>query len=501
MFKKFKKGAFSWAMYDWANSAFTTTVQAALFPIFFGSYWSAGMKGSESTMWLGYGLSLSGLLVAFSAPIIGAFADRGGRRKRFLLFFAGIAMLGTASFYFIGKGEWQMALIIYVICAAGFLAADSLYNSLIVDVSTSDNVDYLSGFGYSIGYLGGGLLFLVNILMVQQPHWFGLVPDSFMSLHASLDNGQFNLSQARKEIAAMVGPGALDASVWQNYATMGAEQLKTLISDEMGETKALAVKFSFLSVAIWWLVFSLPLAFRVHEHRDVEKVSLGTAIREGFGQLKETIAKIRQLRMVVIFLFAYFLYIDGVHTIINMATKIGQDIGFKDSDLITAILLVQFIGFPAALFMGWIGQKIGPKPVIFFGVSVYFLVTFLVYFIPDGKMVDGKLMPPEPWQIAGFAINQFYFLAVLIALVQGAVQSMSRSLYSRLIDHDKSGEFYGFYNMLGKYGALLGPLLVGIIAGLAGSTRLGVLSLAVLFALGLILLSRVKVPERHTADG
>lgn len=418
------KGALSWAMYDWANSAFSTIVQAGFFPIFFKDFWSKGAEVTESTLRLGIAVSTGSLIVAMIAPIIGAFADRGAAKKRSLFTFAMLGILATGGLYFVPEGNWQLAAFFYVIGTVGFLGSFVFYDSLIVSVSDESTVDIVSGRGYALGYLGGGLLFLFCVIMAQKPALFGL---------------------------------------------SGAAQ---------------AVQLSFLCTAVWWGVFTIPLLLNVAEPAGGKKMSFRQAAAEGFAQLSKTFQEIRRLKVVFMFLAAYWLYIDGVDTIITMAVDFGKSIGVATDDLIIALLLVQFVGFPFAYLLGHLGQKLGAKKIILVGIGVYLVVTVL-----------GARMDLEPYNIFGFKISKFYALAFLIAMVQGCIQALSRSFYSRLIPKDKAAEFYGFYNMLGKFAAIIGPVLMGTVGRLTGSPRAGIQAIAVLFIAGGLLLWQVNEKE------
>ncbi len=382
--KKKNKEIWGWAMYDWANSAFATTVMAGFFPIFFKQYWSYGADVNMSTAQLGFGNSIASLFVALMAPVLGAIADKGSAKKKFLIFFAYLGVLMTASLFFIQKGEWVWAIFIYTMGIIGFSGANVFYDSLLPGVARKDNIDYISSLGFSMGYLGGGLLFLVNVLMTLMPQKFGLA--------------------------------------------------------DAGE----AVRYSFLSVAIWWGFFTLFTIFWVQEkQKRIESRSVINIITEGFRQFAGTFKKIRHLKTIFLFLMAYWFYIDGVDTIIRMAVDYGLSLGFASNDLIVALLIVQFVGFPAALLFGKLGQFWGVRKSIFLAIGIYMLVTVW------GTMMSSK--------------NEFYILAVVIGLVQGGIQALSRSFYSRLIPVDKPAEYYGFYNMLGKFAAIFGPVLMGIV--------------------------------------
>ncbi len=408
-----KRQIVAWAFYDWANSAFATVVIAGFFPIFFKEFWSFGVEATTSTFRLGVANSLGSFIVLVLAPILGAIADQGAFKKRFLVIFASIGIAATASLWGIPQGLWLYAATIYVIALIGFSGANVLYDALLVDVSPRNKLDSVSGIGFSLGYLGGGLLFLLCVIMTLKPDWFGLN-----------DSGH-------------------------------------------------AVQMSFLVTALWWAVFSLPLCWYVKERRAAHD-GFRASVTNGLRQLLQTFRDIRQYRPVLIFLIAYWLYIDGVDTIVRMAVDYGLALGFTPQDLVTALLLVQFVGFPSALAFGWLGQRIGPKPGILIGLFSYTGITIWAYFITD------------TWE--------FYGIAVSIGLVQGGVQALSRSLYARLIPQDAAAEFFGFYNFLGKFAAVIGPVMMGWVAVATGSTRVSILSVLILFVTGALLLTRVKVP-------
>lgn len=416
-----RRKAISWAFYDWANSAFATTVIAGFFPIFFKQYWSAGAPVTQSTFWLGAANSLASLLIVFLAPLLGAIADRGGARKRFLLAFAALGIVMTGALYGVAQGRWIWAATFYILALIGFSAGNIFYDALLVGVAGQRKLDIVSALGYSLGYLGGGLLFALNVLMTLYPDWFGLA----------------------------------DA--------------------------AEGVRVSFVTVALWWALFSIPLLLWVPEPPAPDRVGGLAAIRAGFGQLRGTFREIRRLRVVGTFLLAYWLYIDGVDTVIHMAVDYGLALGFPADSLIVALLLTQFVGFPAAIAFGRLGERWGPRTGILIAIAVYFLITVWGYFIR------------YPWE--------FYALAAAIGLVQGGIQSLSRSLYARLIPAEKSGEFFGFFNMLGKFAAVLGPVLMGAVSLLSGNPRLSILSLLVLFAGGALLLARVDEAEGRRVAG
>jgi UMF1 family MFS transporter len=403
----------AWALYDWANSAFATTVMAGFFPVFFQKFWSVDVTPTETTSRLGYGNAIAGLVIALLAPVLGAIADRGGRRKQFMLAWTLLGVLATASLYLAGQGQWFLALALFVFGTIGFNGGVVFNDSLLLDVARPEQFDRVSAFGYSLGYLGGGLLFLINVLMVQKPALFGLA-DS-----------------------------------------------------------AAAVRVSFVTVAVWWLLFTIPVMRRVREQERGPHPAIGAAIARGFRELGDTIAHVRQYRTVVMFLLAYWFYIDGVNTIIKMAVNYGTALGLDTGALLTALLVTQFVGFPAALLFGWLGERIGPRRGILIGLVVYAGITVYAYFLDSEA--------------------EFFALAIAVGLVQGGVQSLSRSLFGRLIPAGKNAEFFGFYNMMGKFATVLGPLLIAVVAALTGNERASIISLVLLFVIGGVLLWRVRL--------
>jgi UMF1 family MFS transporter len=406
-----QKAVISWALYDWANSAFAVTVMSGFFPLFFKQYWASGLDSTISTFYLGSANSIASLCVAVLAPVLGAIADRGGAKKRLLLFFAFLGIVMTLALPMVAQGAWQMALFLYAAALLGFSGSIVFYDALLMDVTGERHIDYVSALGYGLGYLGGGLLFALNVAMTLFPHFFGL------------------------------------------------------------QDAAEAVRWSFVLVALWWALFSIPVMLFVHEPKTPADAGAAAAIRGGFRQLYETFLHIRRLRSVFLFLLAYWLYIDGVDTIIRMAVDYGLALGFASSNLLTALLVTQFVGFPAAIVFGKLGERRGPRQGIMLSIFVYLLVILWAY------------QMEQVWE--------FYLLAVVIGLVQGGIQSLSRSFYARLVPKDKAGEFFGFYNMLGKFAVVLGPVLMGLVAMATGSSRLSILAIPVLFIVGALLLGLV----------
>ncbi len=403
-----RRSQFAWALNAWGNHAFSTTILTGFFPIFFDKFWARDLPGSTSTFYLGLTNSAASFVVMLIAPWLGAVADRRGRKKRYLGWFTVLGVLASAALALIGQGQWLWSLLVFAAASIGFFASYSFNDALLVQVAAPEASDRVSAFGFAMGYLGGGILFLLNVLMVLHPARFGLA----------------------------------DA--------------------------AAATRAAFISVALWWGLFCLPLFRYVPEAPAVAEAT-------GWRELLETLGKVIRNKPVLQFLIAYWLYIDAIGTLQQMAVDFGAKLGFSTNTLIAALLMVQFISFPAAWAFGPLAARIGTKRAIYLGLAVFTLVSFWAYF-----------MRTE---------TQFYEMAVAVALVQGGVQALSRSYFSRLIPPERSGEYFGFYNMLGKFAAVLGPLVVGSVALATGNPHLSILVLAVFFLVGAVLLSRVREAE------
>lgn len=405
----FERKVFAWALYDWANSAFATTVMVAFFPVFFKQTLAAGVTPIDSTIWLSNANGISSLVLALTAPWLGALADKGSAHVRMLAIFTAIGVLPTALLAFVGPSDAFTGLTLFVIASLGFWGGLIFYDSMLIRVAPPGRVDSVSGFGYSMGYLGGGLLLVVNVVMYGKPALFGLA---------------------------------------------SPEQ---------------AIRASFVTVAVWWFVFAIPLLRQRGALATGPSIGLARAAREGFAELLRTFREVRKYRPVILFLLAYWMYIDGVNTIMKMAVDYGLALGFPASSLITAILMIQFIGFPLTLLFGWLGDRVSPLLGIFVAIVVYTAVTFYAVLMTN--------------------VTEFYVMSAAIGCVQGAIQAMSRSYYSRLIPADRASEFFGFYNMMGKFASVLGPFLMAATAAITGNSRLAILSVAILFVAGAIMLT------------
>ena len=406
-------------MYDWANSTYSTTVMAGFFPVFFKNFWSHGTDPVITTARLGTTISVSSLIIAMLSPTLGVIADLKGFKKLLCLIFMVIGVLACGWMAFIPSGDWWNAILAYGIAMMAFNASCVFYEALLPFVADEHDMDYVSSLGYALGYLGGGILFLLNVLMYMFPAFFGLK-----------DGVQ-------------------------------------------------GVQVSFLSVALWWFVFSYPLAKNVPEPIGaVSKDNIWKLTMQSIRTLVNTGIKLYEEKNLLLFIVAYWLYIDGVYTVMTMAVDFGISIGFEAKDLIAALLITQFIGFPAAYYFGTITKRWGAKGPILFCIGIYGITVILA------------TMMSQAWH--------FYLLAVVIGLVQGGVQALSRSLFARMAPKEQSGEYFGLFNLVGRFASILGPLLVAIGVMVTGSSRLGMIGLLVLFISGGWLFALVKEPKTKT---
>ena len=407
-----KKNEWAWVLYDVGNSGYYTTIVAGFFPVFFKKFWSGSANIETTTFQLGLANSLAGLFSALLAPLLGSIADFAGIKRPFLAVFSGLGILACLFFFFIPQGSYVMAMAAFVLGGMAIGAAVTINDSQLIDVTEPERYHKISALGYSLGYLGGGVLFALNVAMTLKPEFFGL------------------------------------------------------------KNATESVRYSFLTVAIWWALFSIPVLLAVPDRPKT--VAIQAAVKKGIWEIKSTIADVLKHRNLVLFLLAFSLYIDGVHTVISMAVDYGLSLGFESSDLISALLLVQFIGFPAALIFGRLGDRWGARKALNLGILAYLVITVMA------SLMQNKV--------------HFFILAGCIGAVQGGIQSLSRSYFALLIPKEKSAEFFGFYNMLGKFASIIGPILMGGVAYLTGSTRLSILSLAALFIAGYYILQKVKDP-------
>jgi len=403
-----------WILYDVANSAFTLIVITTFMPMFFKDYASAGVDSATSTATWAFTVSAASLILAILSPILGALADYKGLKKKFwaTAIVAGVAI--GSGLVFIGRGQWQLATVIYVCASVAYTAANTFYDSFLPDVTSPDRMDRISSLGFGWGYIGSVVPFLAAM-------------------------------------AVVLGIG------------LGAN----------GELPPTGVKIAFGLAILWWALFSLPMARSVKQKYGIDGTGLkpGEAIKGAFSRLWATLKDARSNKPVFVFLLAYFFYIDGVHTIISTATAYGRDLGLSAVFLVVLVLFIQVVAWPFALLFGKSAARFGRKPLLFIAIGVYAVVCFVAFLIPSLPTLEMKK-------------TLFWVMAFLIASSQGGIQALSRSYFAALIPPEKSAEYFGFYDVFGKFAAILGPFLLGIMTTTTGQSRWGILSLSILFVIG-----------------
>lgn len=413
--KRFTKEENSWMFYDWGNSAYSIIISTAVFPLYYkASATEAGITGADSTAYLGYTIAIATFILAMLGPILGTIADYRGNKKKFFRFFAALGVVATAALSLIPPEQWLLLLIIYTITVLGSAGSNVFYDAFLVDVSSEERMDRVSSRGFSLGYIGSTIPFIVSIAII-----------------ISAQNGILPLSVSA------------------------------------------ASRISFIITAVWWGIFTLPVLRNVEQRYFIEKEKHPVA--KSFKRLAETFKDIRKYKGLFLFLLAYFFYIDGVGTIITMSTAYGTDLGISSTSLLVILFATQVAAAPFAILYGRLADRFTGKFMLYIGIIIYIIVCIYAYFMNSAM--------------------DFWILAMLVATSQGGIQALSRSYFAKLVPKEKSNEFFGFYNIFGKFASIIGPLLVGATAQVTGSSSHGVFSLIFLFIAGLILLSRVPDPK------
>ncbi len=401
----------SWVFYDWANSAYTLTVTTAILPLYFKSvFQNAGGSATLSTAYWGYSSSIATLFLAIMSPILGTVADYKGYKKKFFSMFFIMGIVTTAMLALVPNTSWIMLLVLYILSSIGFSGANIFYDAFLVDVTTEERMDKVSTWGFALGYIGSTIPFIISMAIV--------ILSQFKMLPLSVPS---------------------------------------------------ASKIAFVITSIWWLVFTIPMLKRVNQVHGIDIEP--NPIANSFKRIGRTFKNIKQHRKVFLFLLAYFFYIDGVDTIIKMASSYGADLGIDSNTLLIVLLATQFVAFPFAILYGKLSEKYRGKTMIYVAIIIYTLICIYAYFLKT------KL--------------DFWILAMLVGTSQGGIQALSRSYFGKLVPKEKANEFFGFYNIFGKFAAVMGPFLVGIVTQLTGKTNNGVFSIVILFIIGGIILTRV----------
>lgn len=415
----------AWALYDWANSAVYTTIVAAIFPVYFLEVAAAGMERDVAQQRYAWATAAAVLVIALVSPVLGTLADLRACKKRYLAVFAAVGILACCGLFFVGTGDAVAGLLLFALANLGVAGSVVFYDALLPHVARGD-ADKLSTTGFALGYLGGGLLLALNVLWIARPEWFGLPH----------------------------GEGLSDAE------------------------RTLPYRLAFLSVALWWGLFTLPLLLRVPEPPVAPAApgeEAGVSLAAAFRRLGGTLRHLRRYRQALLMLVAFLIYSDGINTILRMAGIYakGQEIG--TGFVLGTLLLVQFVGVPFALLFGRLAARFGAQRMVVAGLLVYVGVCVFAFFMRTG--------------------THFLLLGVLVGTVQGGCQALSRSMFAAMTPRHRSGEFFAFFSWSGKFAGLLGGWVFGLATGLAGDARPAILTIVPFFVLGAWLLARVDVGE------
>ncbi|MFD2610840.1 MFS transporter [Paenibacillus gansuensis] len=409
------KAVRGWVLYDWANSAFVTTMVAAVLPIYYKDVAAKDLPGNTADAYWGYSQSAAMLIVALLAPLLGAVADLSGRKALFLRWFSFLGIAASGCFAFVGTGDYVLASALLILSTVGYTGGNTFYDALLPDLVEAKDRDRISSRGYAIGYTGGGLLLTINLAMMLKPEFFGF-PDT-----------------------------------------------------------QTATRAAFVTVALWWFVFSLPLFKHVRDARHPVSRTWAQYGQEGFGRIGRTLRQLKHYPELVKYMIAFWFFNDGINTIISMATIYGRGIGIDRNDLITALVITQFVGIPCTYLFGKIADRFGSKNSLYVSLGIYVLIVILGYNMASSF--------------------HFYLLAGTVGLVQGGSQAIARSIYSRMVPKSQSAEFFGFLSVSSKFSAMVGPFVFALTAQVTGSSRLAILSLLLFFIVGIGLLTRVNIAK------
>jgi UMF1 family MFS transporter len=416
---------FGWAMYDFANSAFATTILAVIFNQYFAKVVAGGERGVHlfgfhlhGASFFTFTISLSMTISAVFSPFLGAVGDASGSKKRFLMFFCYVGVLFTGLLYFVHAGDYWMGAIFFIIANISFAEGNVFYNAFLPEISSEQNIGRISGLGWALGYIGGGLLLAINLIMLKYPDWLGLPAEYF------------------------------------------------------------TVQDCFLSVALWWFLFSLPtfLFLREKVQKSISSTG-GNYFREGYRRLQHTFRRIKTFRELTKFLVAFLIYNDGIETVIVMASIFGADVlGMETGEIILFFLMIQGIAFFGSLIFGFLADAIGNKRTVMISLGIWSLVVIWAFRL--GIVWDPK--------------TEYWILGVLAALVMGGSQAASRSLQGIFTPDANSAEFFAFFGVSGKFASVFGPLIYGILIAITGSVQSGILSVLLFFIAGMALLWTVN---------
>lgn len=430
MLKNVSKKELSWIFYDWANSAYTMVVTSTIMSLYFMVSAKTALAGKvadpavTANAYWGFGNSFATIILVVLSPILGTLADYKGKKKMYFNFFLWMGLISTLVLAVVPSRFWIGLLVVYVVSAIGFAGSNIFYDAFLVDVSEDKDMDRVSSLGYALGYIGSTIPFIICMIIVVLS-MMEMIP---LSLTA-------------------------------------------------------AYRISFVITFLWWLGFSIPIIKNVHQKYGIEPEP--HYVRQSFARIFKTLKEIKKHKNIFIFLLAYFFYIDGVDTIIKMATSYGSSIGISSIMLLVILLVTQFVAFPFAIIYGRAAEKYGTRKPLYFGILTYCVICVVAFFMsPDRDVKTLTIM--------------FWVLAMLVGTAQGGIQALSRSYFGRIVPKDKANEFFGFYNILGKFAAVIGPVLFGAISLATGKANYGVSSIIILFIAGAVIFK--FVPEENEAE-
>ncbi|WP_374020095.1 MFS transporter [Paenibacillus thiaminolyticus] len=405
----------SWMMYDWANSAFATTMLAAVLPIFYQTVAASNLPGHQATSYWAFTQTIGMILVAVLSPILGAVADLSQRKMAFLRVCAWMGALACILMVFAGEGDWLYVSVLFIFATLGFSGGNTFYDSLLPDIAPPEARDEISAKGYMYGYIGGGALLAVNIVMLE---------------------------------------------LWETFGFA---------------SKVAATQAVFLTVGVWWLLFSLPLFRTLRDPARIERRSVVYYTKHGFGRIFYTLKRVKHYPELLKYILSFWFFNDGISTIIAMSAIYGAEIGIETSHLIIALLITQFVGIPFTFLFAKFARQLGSKRSLYISLSTYIVIVFLGYFMTTAL--------------------HFYILAFLVGMVQGGSQAVARSVFSQMVPRSRASEFFGFLSLSSKVSASIGPAVFGMVGLLTGSTRLAILSILAFFIIGILLLVFVDIEK------
>lgn len=416
---KYTKLERNWVMYDVGNSALVL-LQTSVVPIYFNALAAGASSAGLVTAWAN-AQTIASLVVAFLMPILGALADYAGNKIKF---FIGFFLTGLVLCFAQAVPMSAMAfLVIYVVCTIGLNSSMTFYDAMLPDITTDERMDAVSSSGYAWGYIGSTIPFIICLALI------------------------------------MAGPSVL-----------GLEAM-------------FCTRMAFVITGMWWLAFTLPLLRTYKQKYGRERSgedTLGHIVSGVFSEVAQTMKEIARDKVVLLYMMAFFFYIDGVHTVISMATSYGSSLGIDSTQLVLALLVTQFVAFPSAIIYGKLAGRVGTLRMITVAVVAYMcIVLFAAFFLKTA--------------------TEFWILAILVGMFQGGVQALSRSYFGKIIPKEKSNEYYGFFDIFGRYASVMGTLLVSVVTSLTGDPSLGVLSIGILLVVGFVLLVKLSKMQGSAA--